>query len=296
MSKLDQDIFLRDQFVDEVSNCNRLVLTGPNDTGVRLNKGRAGARFAPKTVLNTFKRLNSHNGIKYCHKETCADNQVDLNNLQKSIYSKNSDHLKELQPGSKVIHIGGGHDHVYPLLKSLQEVFNSKIVILNIDAHMDTRVHTIKNSGTPFRNFDDELNVEATLIQYGIQNITNSKSTLSPLKNIKQSIRHMEEIFKATDHLSKIDLSLISEIEKLLDKDTVFLISLDCDAIAGDSFKGVSAVNPYGFAPDYILELIKRLNTLPSKTTCLGIYEYNPVYDDLSNFGARYLAKMISDF
>jgi formiminoglutamase len=51
-----------------------------------------------------------------------------------------------------IIHLGGGHDHVYPLLKAIETKYK-KIIILNIDPHCDTRESEHNHSGTPFRQF-----------------------------------------------------------------------------------------------------------------------------------------------
>ena len=64
------------------------------------------------------------------------------------------------------------------------------------------------------------------------------------------------------------------------------------DAIDAGVMEGVSAVNhrglPYDFIEDVLLYAIDEL-----KCQHFGFFEYNPVYDNLSQKGARALAALI---
>ena len=60
-----------------------------------------------------------------------------------------------MAPLAPLIHLGGGHDHIYPLLRALSAQ-NDRITVINIDAHLDTRTDDLPHSGTPFRQFARE--------------------------------------------------------------------------------------------------------------------------------------------
>jgi formiminoglutamase len=57
----------------------------------------------------------------------------------------------------------------------------------------------------------------------------------------------------------------------------------------------VSAVNPQGIEQNQI-EYIMSLLKYQAPHAHLGIYEYNPIYEDLSNKGAKFIAKMLFDW
>ena len=53
------------------------------------------------------------------------------------------------------------------------------ILIINFDAHCDTRVDDRSHSGTPFRDFDGVAKKPFHLIQIGIHEYANNDMTLS---------------------------------------------------------------------------------------------------------------------
>ena len=58
----------------------------------------------------------------------------------------------------------------------------------------------------------------------------------------------------------------------------------------------VSAVNPAGVQLKEVELIISKIKTKIKETeckACFGIYEYNPIYDDLSNKGAKVISHLI---
>ena len=104
--------------------------------------------------------------------------------------------------GKKIFHLGGGHDHIYPLLMSLEKTQNYKhLKVLNLDAHLDTRTDEFAHSGTPFRQF-----AEATKVIVEVQ-------TISPFEtsNAKQAkCNALVALFTATACLHKNCLHKLS--------------------------------------------------------------------------------------
>jgi formiminoglutamase len=196
----------------------------------------------------------------------------------------------ELNPSSTLIHIGGGHDHIYPLMKALSKTFQ-KLVVINIDAHADTRTDQENHSGTPFRQFGDEFPGKLSLFQIGLNSFANSFSTLEPIKETKMNILWSHQL--NSENLK----NLFADIQKEIDETTAVLFSLDSDAINGAIVPGVSAVNPSGLTLSQLNEISGHYKTLKlTHKPILGIYELNPIYDTLSGLSMRTMGSFVFDF
>lgn len=276
-----------------------LILTSSSDIGVRRNNGRNGARFAPEAILNTLKKLNSHfhknDFFEIQEVASQAQEKEDFESAQKISSQKIYNEIKN-SPSENIIHIGGGHDHAYPLLMAMDRNENiSNIVIINIDAHCDTRIDNQNHSGTPFRNYSENASKNFHLIQVGIQDFANSKSTLTPLKDNNQDILWIDECTDSEIIMNKI-LHILENKGLKLGKETGLFISLDIDAIEGSKMRAVSAVNPDGLSFNCVKSLTQKLKKLDAKYKILGLYEFNPIFDDLSQLGTRSITNLIYNY
>lgn len=287
---------------DVVESSNTIILTSPNDTGVIRNGGRNGTRYAPEAIINNLKRMSNHLSpscsLPIAVKQICGNSTEKGNEAFNKSQDESSQNILELLNNQnilnkKIIHIGGGHDHVYPLLKSIDHFDKiNNILVLNIDAHCDTRIDDFKHSGTPFRNFTDSCKKKTHIIQYGIHNYANSKSTLTPLKNGGEKHYFLKKIIKESDHFQKLPNDLFENLPIELGDKTLILLSLDCDAINSSQMEAVSAVNPEGLPLDHLQMIIDKVLSLPGPKI-FGIYEYNPIFENLSQKGSRAITALI---
>ena len=168
--------------------------------------------------------------------------------------------------------------------------FTKKLVVINLDAHLDTRTDVEPNSGTPFRQISNDFDGVIEIIQLGIHDFANSISTMSNLKSGKEVVATYEDVRFGTKDFTETESFLKRIIP--FQKETMYVFSLDADALESGIMEGVSAVNhrglPYDFVEDVLLYSIDEL-----KCQHFGIFEYNPVYDNLSQKGARTLASLI---
>jgi formiminoglutamase len=278
---------LASRFLDEAGSYEKDVvfLLSSSDEGVIRNGGRNGARLAPRSLLNLFKKLTlteRFKNVRFTEMEV-SDEQIeraDFDLAQKKESEKILSAFTEFPKGT-ICHIGGGHDHIYPLLKALSGK-HKKITVINVDAHADTRTDELAHSGNPFRKFTETYDGDFHLIQVGLHEYANGKSTLIPLQPGEMSIIWRKEISEG--RLS----SLLAE-EKRADSCVVF--SLDADALSGSIVPGVSAVNGDGINLDELRTIWKSYVDLPlSHPPVIGIYELNPVYDSLSVISMRTIA------
>lgn len=267
-----------------------LFLKSSTDIGVIRNGGRNGARFAPQSFLSTFKKFSQNKTLS-----ELAFYDLEVANQDEEVLDFHSAQLKEADriaailkthPSSRICHLGGGHDHIYPLLTAASKTFE-KVIVINIDAHADTRTDDEFHSGTPFRQFANEFAGEFHLFQIGLHPFANSFSTLSPL-NAQGKTLWKKEMNKESVK------QFFAQIEKVMTGKALVVFSLDADALVGSEVPGVSAVNPGGLTRNELLEVWECYQKLPlGHLPVMGIYELNPLYDTLSSFSMRTIASFV---
>ena len=213
--------------------------------------------------------------ISESHLNFSKEQKIQTNELTKAIRSFSG----------HIIHIGGGHDHIYQFVMSVRQKFKDKTIhIINLDAHLDTRLDEHKHSGTPFRqilNEDDNIK----LTQLGIHPYANVPENYL---DIQMKVYHMDELREKTNDFCDNQ----SFCDSIIDTNELTIISLDCDALCANDMSAVSAVNHDGLPIKFLRALIQ--SSFLSQDNCyFGIYEYNPIFDDLACSDARKLAALI---
>lgn len=268
-----------------------LFIKSSSDVGVIRNGGRNGARLAPQSLISYFRKLSldeKASGFSFREIEVSSpdEEKADFHSAQE----KEAERIRLIlsgNAGARIIHIGGGHDHIYPLLKSYEH--KKRIVVLNLDAHADTRTDTESHSGTPFRQFAKEYAGEFHLFQLGLHVFANSESTLSVLPRGKMQVLWRNELMDQ----NKWD-EFFGEMRKLVDENTVVIFSLDADALSGELMPGVSAVNGLGLKTSELFQAWEMYRNLPmAHEPIIGIYELNPVYDTLSGMSMRFMSNFL---
>lgn len=279
---------IKTQFTDDIKSSEGLILTSPTDLGVCLNGGRRGASLGPKSLLNTLKNFSYTQGFP-----KLQDLQVSFENEEREFAQGQSNQAERIHEalqlfnGKKVCHLGGGHDHVFPLLAALSKTAKN-ITIINLDAHLDTRTDDQPHSGTPFRQASQLwAHGRFKLLQVGIHEYANAHSNYEKLPHGEMKIFNDDDWPMVQGH-----------IENQIDPDDeVIVLSLDADALSSSFMEGVSAVNPNGLSQKFVTDCISSyLEWTKEKHQYFGIYEYNPVYDNLSQKGARSLASFMHQF
>lgn len=273
------------------SEADILFFKSSSDIGTIRNYGRRGAGFAPEAILNVVKKLASHNEQTWSDIEVAKPEleEEDFSHAQSEYAITLSTALESYTKAQKFIYLGGGHDHVYPLLKALNTK-SKKIKVINIDAHLDTRIDEFYNSGTPFRQFANEFDGKFELIQLGIHDFANSKTTMNELGKAKEVVATYDDL----KHLTQNFVNNRKLFERMIpyDHEALYLFSLDADALDAGIMEGVSAVNHRGLPYHFIEELLTYAQDV-LRVKHYGFYEYNPIYDNLSQKGARAIASLI---
>lgn len=276
-------------FSEGAVKADLLFIKSSTDVGVERNGGRNGARLAPQSFLAYFKKQTIHGSWSNRRlAEVEVGDEVSERNNFADAQLKEAEKISSLLNSSEhICHLGGGHDHAFPLLKALEKKYQ-RIIVINVDAHADTRIDADPNSGTPFRQFADSTKAEFHLFQVGLHPFANAESTLRPFKNGHYQVLWRSEVNEAGLR------NLYEKISALLVPQTAVVFSLDADALDGGVLPGVSAVNGAGLS---LAELHLIWNTytklkLPH-SKLLGIYELNPVYDTVSSLSVRTLSNFV---
>jgi len=255
-------------------------ILGSSDQGVQYNRGRQGAKDAGRVILNHL--ANMIKPISHARK-LCP--HVVKQEISQNLWSP---HL---------VHLGSGHDHVYELLKLALGKGIKKFLIFNLDAHADMRPDDLLHSGTPFRYFFTKHQKDIKnyhLAQWGIHRYYQSESDLD-LKGAEVEVLWSHEIDTQSIEQSIKKIKLL--VEPYQKNETLVLVSLDADVLCGSNMPAVSAVNPRGFSVDFTSQIIKKIQQeFQCFQTVLGVYEYNPLYDDISARGAKTLATIVYDW
>lgn len=244
------------------------------DEGVRRNFGRTGSKSGPDVFRKVIARLPLHNTIMMydvgnvvCHSGDLEAAQAELGLRIQQIFKIG------LQP----IVIGGGHETAFGHYQGINNFYNGdEVAILNFDAHFDLRdllPGDLGSSGTPFRQIHNLLRSQQQKFYYycaGIQKQANTSSLFAYAAH-----NHVEYITSEKINRNPYDLDWI---EKIISKHRHLYVTICLDVFNAAVAPGVSAPQPLGITPTYVLESLKLLKK-SKKVLSLDIVEFAPKFD-----------------
>ncbi len=270
------------------TNSPLLILGSPCDLGVIRNGGKRGAKHGPAALMASFQSLVAPNDESTYDYQEFNPRNNDPNQFEK-IQTDECQNFETLinidDHAQKILHLGGGHDHIYPLASTLAKTFGP-LLILNIDAHLDTRPDEVVHSGTPFRQIQNSSDLK--LYQIGIHSFANGPENYEGMGTM--------EVLPP-----KPPAELDQDLTKILkaNQDRLLILSVDCDGLDASFMPAVSAPNHYGLSQEHFEVILKRCQAFWSNSTrpqVMGLYEFNPIYDGLPQSCARYLAGQMYKF
>jgi formiminoglutamase len=219
----------------------------------------------------------------------CTEQEWEAQNFAEAIKSQ-SEKLQKLLSAPTLIHLGGGHDHILPLLMALSD---TPVCVLNIDAHLDTRIDPEPHSGNPFRQFAQQSHQGFSIHQVGIQPFANTVSTQTALSEGEMHLL-MRDQCRDEAHLA----AFLARLEASLASNARVVFSLDCDALESSAVEAVSAPNHDGLSVEqvkYLIAFYRDLCVRRGQAPIFGVYEFNPLYDTVSSRSARSLSALLYD-
>lgn len=259
---------------DLLSFNDRWIFLGfEGDEGVRLNKGRVGAKDGPDEIRKAASGLPvtkiDFDIVDLGNFPADSDLENDQQALSEVIFAIHRSHNRSLL-------LGGGHEITYPHFLGLKKAYPDKrIGILNIDAHYDLREVDPSigpTSGTGFFQILREYPDTGYLI-LGVNEASNTQI----LKNRAEKI--------GVKQLSLFDMEtmpvedVLYQVRMFAQQYDVLYLTVCMDAFSSAFAPGVSAPASFGLIPNSrffsIFREIHRLN----KIHAFDIAEVNPKLD-----------------
>ena len=146
------------------------------DAGVKRNQGRPGAVQAPDVLRKALANMASHLG----HERLADMGSVyvegdELEAAQQAL----SDAVTSCQrSGMRTLVFGGGHETAWAHGRGVLDAFpNERVVIINLDAHLDLRKADRATSGTPFRQLAHYCAERGRAFQYACFGVSRAANT-----------------------------------------------------------------------------------------------------------------------
>lgn len=253
----------------------RVAIVGlADDTGVRLNQGRPGARDGPRAFRAALAKYGLARPMDFPARGLSFPEVYDVGDvlpgesLAQTHDRVTSVALTLLKGGYLPVGIGGGHDLTFPLVRALMlyhsEHDQNRWPAPNgvyVDPHLDVRPEP--GSGMAFR---------AILEHTGVRALTNVGA--NPLVNTPEHLNWFTAHGGLVLPASAIDDG--DELDRILDE--AWFVSLDLDALDASVAPGVSALNPEGLSSAALAKVAHRAGA-SLWVGCFDLMELNPAHD-----------------
>jgi formiminoglutamase len=270
------------QNVPLVPNRSPSIVVGgyPDDEGIEINGGRAGAHEAPDTIRKYLYKMTPTPWESFSETLFFDAGNLDISGSLPDRHSRAIDAVSDfLEKGHKWIAFGGGHDYGYVDGSAfLNSTRNEKLkpLIINFDAHLDVRDTSQGfSSGTPFYRLLSDFPTDSfELVQIGIQGQCNTPYHYQWCLNENVQIIDFQTLNVGYGFF---ETAVEALTEKTIQKRPTY-ISVDVDAFAAAHAPGCSQSWPTGLEPNSFMRLfhwlLQRLDV-----RVLGIYEVSPPLD-----------------
>ncbi len=253
--------------------CQVALIGIPDDTGVRLNNGRPGAKEGPGAIRKALQSCAVAQPHAWDWPSIFDAGDVDV--VPGDLHATHDRVTQSVQAilelGLFPIAMGGGHDLTFPFVRAVADK-RGPIAGVYFDPHLDVR--ETDGSGMPFRRLL-ETGAATSLRIHGFD----------PMSNTREHVRWF------TSHGGRID-DTANAHDPWPSAPT--FVSLDLDVIDAAYAPGVSAMNPCGWTPRQASSWVHAAGKNPN-VTCFDIMELSPP-NDHANRTARLAARMLLAF
>jgi formiminoglutamase len=272
-----------------------IILGIEESVGPQANNGREGAQNGYEPFLNKFLNMQSNDSlvgsdicvlgkISYTLDNVPSENSCDaVEELDEFVFEVLSGKIKTNQIP---IVIGGGHNNAYPLIKYINSLVQSKINLINLDAHADYRPLEGRHSGNPFSYaFHDGFIEKYSVL--GLHQRYNSQGIINDLESDGHEFTFFEDYIDGVRDLkTDIDIFVKENIQKKMG------IELDLDSIEK---MPSSAFSPSGVSVDLARYYIRKMAKL-NKIKYLHLPEGAPLNQAENTLVGKTLAYLVTDF
>jgi formiminoglutamase len=255
-----------------------VLISFPQDEGVRRNGGRVGAANAPNEIRKWLYRLTP--GDPVSDRDLTQRPPLDVGNIRiEGDLDQTQTALGEvvagvLGRGGAPIVLGGGHETAYGVYLGYVAA-RQAVGIINIDAHLDVRptIDGKGHSGSPFRQALEHPTMPlARYACLGAQPHVTSRQHVRYALEHGCTVRWQDELQPSLPHHVAV------EGERMAGMGLAVHLSIDADAVHMAEVPGVSAPNPAGVAGSEVIAAA-RLAGSAAEITGLDVVEINPRLD-----------------
>lgn len=259
------------------------------DAGVLRNHGRIGAAAAPVAFRRQLVNLPVHDDAPIPFDAGDVICQGDALEAAQALYANiAADYLRQ---GKKVLGLGGGHEIAYASFSGLRDAVSAqtRIGIVNFDAHLDLRYGKRASSGTPFYQIHEDCLAAGRSFHYLCLGVSHYANTAALFERAKNWGVHM--IADDACHYARL-----AELKQQLDAflatvDAVYL-TIDLDCLPAAVMPAVSAPAAFGIDLAVVEALAEHL-AKSGQLRLVDFAELNPLYD-IDNRGARTAARLVA--
>lgn len=253
-----------------------------SDEGVKRNHGRPGAAHAPDVLRKALANMASHHGHdRLVDMGTITVKADQLEPAQQAL----SDGVKSCQhAGMRTLVFGGGHETAWAHGRGVLDAFpDERVVIINLDAHLDLRKAERATSGTPFRQLAQYCEAQQREFQYACFGVSRAANTQALWDEaVRLNVTLVDDLHFRRDALSTLDAVLARA-------DRVYL-TLDLDVLPAGEMPAVSAPAALGIPAMDLMPVIEQI-CRSGKLQAADLVEFNPSYDR-DGQGARLAARL----
>lgn len=252
--------------VDSPDGCEIALLGLPDDTGVRLNHGRPGARDGPRAFREALSRYGTTNELEVVVFD--AGDVAPRDSIE-ATHDAVTEKVRELLALDLLpVCIGGGHDLTWPAIRAVAEK-HPDLSGVYLDAHLDVREDV--GSGMAFRKILTETSCRELYV-VGLDRFANSRE-------------HIDWFQSNSGRIS-------DSFPEGLSGDV--FVSFDLDVLNASIAPGVSAINPVGYDARFGDDTARSVGSM-TNVRYFDIMELNPVYD-IDGRTARLAARLFLSF
>lgn len=252
--------------------CAAGLLGMPDDTGVRMNGGRAGAAEGPRGLREALGRYGVAGPSGWAWPGVFDAGDVRPGATLEETHARVTEAAGRLHDAGLVaVGIGGGHDLTLPFVRALAERSAAPPIGVYFDAHLDVRDRP--GSGMAFRGLVERCGVRE-LHAHGVDPYVNTA----------------EHVAWFTAHGGR--LGVLGPDDAWPSGDV--FVSLDLDVIDASQAPGVSAMNPCGWTVELAERWARSAGRCPGVRS-FDIMELAPPLDP-SGRTARVAARVLLAF
>lgn len=280
---------------DSPDGCAIALLGLPDDTGVKLNGGRPGAREGPAAFRAALAGYGTpYDGEKRRNMDVRVFDAGDIEpasgETEAAMFETHARVVEAVgaihSAGMVPVCIGGGHDLTLPTVTALSKHVGQPVGGVNFDAHLDVR--QLAGSGMPYRRLIDGGWVDPhTFAEVGVGRFVNDEADLQWLRDTRATLRFADEM--TSDPASAA--SILNGVPGT--RETAF-VSIDVDGIDSSQAPGVSAINPCGLTVAHAARLASAAGA-DQRVRHFDIMELSPP-NDVAGRTARVAAHLFLSF